>query len=767
MSDNPNSADPIIRISLAAIGKPRLSIIVALFIILAAAPGLLRLEIKTDGRALLPRGHEALKEDARIREEYGLRDMLMVVLTTTAAEDIYNPTTCRLVDNLTRAMKSLPGIDGRRVYSLATERRDRVYTGSMEFRPFLDPLPETRAQLDTLRGDIAATDLVMGTLVSHDHRSTVILAGLPTETGDRTRLYLSVVDLVSAHADDVHRVEVVGAPAAETLLGRHIIEDLTVILPICITLMGLVLYLGCRRIWGVLLGLSEVGACLVFTFGIMGWFGVPVYLTTAVLPVILTTVGLADEIHLFWRYQQILATESSDRPVHLLMRQMARPIVLTSLTTSIGFLSFLTAPLAVVRIFGLFAAIGILFCLVWSLTVVPAVLQMLPEDRLRRPLNPRGFIRTQRAYRYPRTTQILLGILVLALGSGIYRLYVQDSWIDGFSPDSEFAQATNRVNEGFYGTHVLLLELVFPPLAEPLAKVYHGPSGPLLVPENLAVVGALERFIRELPGVGGVMGPHGQLTTTAFLRSGRQERLRAIPPEPPEIAILFNRLEQVRGEARRRELIDDKRESCIVTIFLKNANYLHTKDLMEQIETRVTRTLPEARFAFAGDVAVSQAMIPLVVHTQMTSLLTALAFALLIAVVFLRKPQTALSILVPTAAAVAAGVGLMGWTGIPLGVATSMFCAITLGIGLDYSIHFHAAWARAVKEGADAPASAALQEAGPAIAADSLAVTCGFGLLMISQVPANTRLGFLVAVALLGAALFTCLGLGAYLAMKK
>jgi predicted RND superfamily exporter protein len=107
--------------------------------------------------------------------------------------------------------------------------------------------------------------------------------------------------------------------------------------------------------------------------------------------------------------------------------------------------------------------------------------------------------------------------------------------------------------------------------------------------------------------------------------------------------------------------------------------------------------------------------------------------------------------------------GTMGWLGMPLGVATSMFCAITLGIGVDYAIHFLERFSLARSAGGPAAARRALAEAGPSIVIDCLAIALGFGLLAVSQVPANARLGILVAVALGACCLLTLAGLGALL----
>ncbi len=770
------------RIAEGSIARPRRALALSAVAVLAALPGLWRLEVRTDGHALVPRSSPAVRFDREVRAHFGLRDPLVVVVDTSRPGGIYDPATLRRVQRLTDALAALPEVGPDHVMSLATERRDRVVPGTLTFRTFLDPLPESSELLERLRGDVAAAHILTGTLVSVDAAAAAILVGVPDafDPGDaasfyrrRSELHERVLETVAAHPGE-GGVLVVGAPVAEVLLGRHILEDLTLLVPLALAVVAVVVWVGCRRLWGVALGLTEVGACLAWTFGLMGWLGVPVYLTTAVLPVILTTVGLADEIHVFWRYQRLIddGTRAHGQAVRETLRQMTPPVVLTSLTTAAGFLSFLASPIAPVRAFGAFAGAGVLFCMLWSLTAIPAALALIAPARMRRPTRgswpaPPEWL-SAALERRPSPVLAALGLLTLGLGAGVARLHVQDSWIEGFAPGSPFRAATSRVDAAFHGTHVLLVHLTFdasgaaPPGGLPPGR---GPVGPLLDPARLRAVGELEEFLRGRPEVGGVLGPYGHLATVQYLWLARRQGARSIPDDPRSIQRILQRFDGVRGERRRREVIDDALRRAVVSVFLENANYRQTASLMAAVRDYERRHLGPlgVRVDFAGDVAVSQAMIPAIVETQVGSLLLALAGAAAAVSLLRRSLAAGLLTVAPAAVAVLWVFGAMGWLGMPLGVATSMFCAITLGIGVDYGVHFSDGCRRARAEGRPSPVRRALEESGPAIVTDCLAIVLGFGLLGFSQVPANARLGALVALALAACCVLTLAGLGALL----
>lgn len=769
-----------IRLGQLSADRPRTAIAVLLAVVMAMAPGLWRLQLRTDGHSLVPPDDPATAIDGAARQHFGLRDPLMVVLETRHPDGIFNAGTLGRLERLTRDLAALPGVGAEHVQSLASERSPRFYPGSYKFRPLLDPPPRTPERLAEVRADVASIDILRGTLVSFDHRAAAILVGVPgpddaSAGEDRAALYHRVAAAARRHETATDRVSVVGAPAAEALLGEHVLADLALLVPLALAAIAAVLWMACGRAWGVFVGLAKVGAAQVFTLGLIGWSGEPVYLTTAVIPVLLITVGLSDEVHLLWRYRHRPPGEPPAAALHRCLEELARPIALTSLTTAFGFLSFLTSSIRPVWSFGLFTGAGVLFCLLWALTATPALIALRPGaipavvPAVTPAVIPAGG--SPRLSRLalglgsrPRLALPALALVTAALVLGIPRLAVQDGWIDNFAAGSALRQASERADRLFAGTHVLLAVVTFNPPADQI-PVIPAARGPLLAGSAVAAVGRFEAALRARPEVGGVFGLASHLSTTAFLWGGREEMYRRIVDNPSWIYLHARRIGNVRGEARRRELVDDGFRSTVVTLLLKGANYRETASLVEEIR-RLERTElapAHARVELAGDVAVSQAMIPAIVRTQMGSLLLALAANLAIVALLFRSLRYGLACVAPTAVAVAWTFGLMGWLGMPLGVATSMFCAVTLGIGVDYGIHYLERFRAAEAAGAARPNRVAAAEAGPAILIDTLAIALGFGLLAFSRVPTNRWLGLLVAIALSSSCLLTLAGAGGVL----
>ena len=891
-----------------SIRRPKTTLFVSAIVVLSIAPGAARLRLRTDGHALVPVGAPEVAIDRSIRDDFGIEDPVVVLVRSHSPEGVFNAHTIRLVQELTDEFSLIEGVRPFDLFSLATEHGDRVRPGTLYFRRFLEPLPTTSEELERLRSDLQAIALYNGTLVSRDESATSILVGVP-KGADRAELFQTIKRIIAAKRPLPEEIHVIGAPVAEALLGTHILEDLGVpdavlgqstraerddngwrlprsgyelrrliartvgLLPLALVIMAAVFVVCFRSVAAAALPLIEVGACLVFVFGLMGWVNVPVYLTIAVLPVILTTIGIADEIHVFTRYREHLRLHPGANHLELLtatMREMGAPVLKTSVTSAVGFLSFAVSPIGPVRAFGIFTAIGILFCMLWSFTAIPAMLALL---------HPRRFIGHHRTPQPVATTSpsrfALIagavarrrGIVLAAVATvmvaapfGVRRIQVQDSWIDGFAADSEFYRTTQYFNQQFLGTHILLLcvdaghsrltgempasaidyqtislptDLVANPQmlvdryielrlteeslerrrARQFAEGMDSWSGriesvravderilltcsrkrgiaraslrllgnetlhfeitpkPMMRPAVLERIAALESFIARHTqwAVGGVIGTADYLSTANFMSRGRKEGERTIPENADRVEWVWGQYERIRGVDRRNQIVDANYARSLVTVFMNNANFVDTAHLMDAIRGYERDHLAPhgIRLEFAGDVAVSQTLIKAIVDTQINSVLLSLASVVALTALLGRSLLWGALCVAPCAVAVPVNFAVMGVIGMPLGVATSMFAGMTLGIGVDYAIHQLERFRFARTRGCD-DASAladAVSATGPAIVIDALAVSLGFGILILSQVPANARLGALVVLNLFGCLVATLVLLPALLSL--
>jgi predicted RND superfamily exporter protein len=867
-----------------AILYPRRTCIIAFLLALVVAPGSLRLKLRTDGHALVSTSAPEVIYDRTIRDQFGIQDNIVVLVRSDHADGIFNPGTLQLVRDLTAEFVRLPGINPVAVVSLATEPSFRFRPGTYVNQRLLEPALTNKAELDQLRDDLRQIELYNGTLVSTDGKSTVILVGIPNGA-DRSQAYGAVRRIIAARKGAQDEIAVTGAPVAESLLGTQILEDLGVpqallgasmqgnaewkwpsslhelrlfaahhigLVPMAALMMMLIFLLCFRNMLAALLPLPGVAATMLFVFGLMGWCGVPIYLTTAVMPVLLTVISVTNDIYLFSRYLSLLRERPGADHVELVAETFDRlvgPVACTSLTAVIGFLSFGLSPLTPVRAFGVFTGVGALFGLIFSLTVIPALLVLVNPAWLRSRRSQKKacsgllgawFARAGQTVVRRRWWVLGCAVAVTALTPlGLRKLVVQDSWINGFDPAGEFRRVTQMVNDKFFGMHLLFVSAEAPrTLAGEVAASAVNP-GQIILPEDeledlslieggsitlsipagasrgdfanhaltvwrshiessfrrdkrifariarqdspgsfweqlrtagkarfeivmqshtspevVSNLAELASFLREKRqyAVGGVIGPADYLLTTRFILRPSDPQARRMPGEAAEIKLLWQYYGIALGSQRLHQVVDTNYWCSLTTVFLKDANFVDTAKLMSDIrEYEREHLAPKGiKVGFAGDVAVSQSLIRGIVTTQMQSLIWSLAGIFLVTALFGGSWRWGFFCLLPSLLAIIIKFAVMGWLGIPLGVATSMFAAMTLGIGVNCAIHLLEGCRQARAAGATPTEalSRSLEWTGPPALINTLAMTLGFGVLMLSQVPANARLGLLLVLGL-------------------
>ena len=884
-----------------AIHHPRRMLVFAALVTLAVGAGVVRLKLRTDGQALVSASAPEAVMDAAVRARFGIHDQMVVFIKAGGTNGIFNPATLQLVRALTAEFKKIPGVAPVDVLSLATEPNFRMRPGTLTQQRMLEPPLTAPAELEQLRDDLRRIELYTGTFVAMDGQSTVILVGVPDGV-DRARFHGSILKIIAAQKAARDEVAVTGAPVAESLFGIQILQDLGVpggwlgdaaqgvagkndwkipgslhelrrfiarhlgLVPLSALVMMLVLLVCFRNSLAALLPLPGVAATMLFVFGLMGWLGVPIYLTTAVMPVLLTVISVTNDIYLFSRYFSLLREQPGANHLALLeetFRKLTRPVVCTSFAAVIGFLSFSFSPLAPVQAFGLFTGGGALFGLFFSLSVVPALLALVNPAWLRpRATGPEksggaflaakifagaGELAVRRRWWVIGGTVAVMALTPL----GLRRLVVQDSWTNGFDPESEFRHVTEQVNSNFFGMHLLFVSaeaaktlqgeipaasiigsdlalpaaLVSEPMliagspiklsagdasgpandwsshiemanlngdilytrlartdagtnfAEELAKAgrarFEIPVRTHVQPGLIRALGDFGKFIRaqRQDAVGGVLGPADYLTTTRFMVHSADPAARVLTDTAMETKLFWDYYGIAMGLPRLRQVVDSNYWHSLTTVFLKDANFQDTAKLMNDLRAYEREHLAPLgiKISFAGDVAVSQSLIGGIVSTQLQSLVWSLLGIFAVTAFFGRSLRWGFYCLLPSLLAVVVKFAVMGWAGIPLGVATSMFAAMTLGIGVNCAIHLLESFEQLRAAGVP-PAETvkrALCLTGPPALINTLAMSLGFGVLMLSQVPANSRLGALLVLGLVNCFVVSLLLLPVLLAGRR
>ncbi|WP_425063850.1 efflux RND transporter permease subunit [Pyruvatibacter mobilis] len=732
-------------------------------LIAATAMSLPTLTKDTSADAFIDADEPALVYKERVEEIFGLTDPIVIAVINRGEDGVFTPDNLALVERLTRAVERLPQVDPDRVVSLATENNIVGTEDGLIVEGFLDPDTEgfqaplgTRARAEEVSAAIGDFPLYQGGLVGRRGTATLIIAEI-LDDDLATAAYDAVMALVAAEAiPEGTQVHVAGEGAVAGYLSTYIDNDASRLNPMAGLIITIVLLAAFVSLRAAILPNIIVLATVLGSFGLMAASGTSFFVITNGLVVNLIGIAVADSIHILSAYYTVLRDDpaiSKRNAVARAMAQMWRPVTLTTITTVAGFLALsASSVMPPISAFGLFGALGVGLAWLYSMTLLPALLTVWPTRRIPYPFGQRrdGTQRRNAAERLmtalgrtvlasPKPVVAAGGVLTLIALAGASQLVVNEDRIENFKPSEPVYMADKAINadtDGIYNLDVLI-ETSRP--------------GGLYDPEMLRRIEALQVFMESLEGVGGTTSIVDYVKQLhRAVNEGRPD-FYTIPDDADLVAQLFFLYGASADPTDFEEEVDFDYQRALVRAQVSTGQYTNNKEIVPALEDYLRTTFnDEAATATAtGRITVNYYWVRGIDQSTLLSVLLAFVAVTVAAIIVFRSLTAGLLAAMPVGLSVLLVYAVMGFAGIPLGVGTSMFAAIAIGLSIDFAIH---ALDRirdiGRSEGLGPQALMALYpETGRALFFNFIAVAGGFGVLMTSDVPPLIKFGSLVAVA--------------------
>ncbi len=736
---------------------PKTFLILSLLTIVGMATLVPQIHKDTSSDAFIAKDDPVVLYRDQVREIFGLEDPIVVAVINDGTEGIFNPDSLALVDELTQAIAKLPNVDPDRVTSLATESNIVGTFDGMEVSDFFDPYPATQARADEIRAAIADFPLYQGALVARDGNATLIVAELLVQE-EAQSTYEEILAVVAATpAAAGNEVHVAGEGAISGYLATYIDRDATRLNPLAAVVITLVLVIAFRTFIGAMLPNIIVLGTLAVTFGSMAAFGVSFYVITNGLATILIGIAVADSIHIMSQvYEErardpaLSSTRQGRREIAVrAMSRMWKPITLTTITTIAGFAGlWLGAAMPPMKFFGLFAAVGVAAAWFYSIFFLPAALTLFPlkPSKLFKAanVNDRYGAGLQRlgsaALRKPRLTLAVAVVITIVGIAGTSRVIVQESQIENFQTDEPIYIADKEINDRMDGTN--FLDIVIE-TDEPEA---------LFRPDHLRRIEALQIFVEQFPAVRGSTSVVDYIKQMHKAVNENQDEFYSIPDDEFLVAQLFLLYSASGDPDDFEEEIDTDYSLANVRFNLHVADYRLLTEIIPTIQSYVENEFnnDEIRASLSGRVMVNYTWLKTIGDNHVRSLLLSLVFVWIAAAMMFRSLLAGALSLIPVGMSLLLVYAVMGFGSIWLGIGTSMFAAIAIGLGIDFSIHTLDRMKELImnRQGNfDERLADLFPSTGRALFFNFAALALGFLVLTTSEVPPLIRFGLLVAVA--------------------
>jgi predicted RND superfamily exporter protein len=709
---------------------------------LALAPRAQLTHIDNDISAWFSKDDPVLRDYDRLRAEFTGSRTLIVALEGPA---MLTGAGLDALRRMTGDIERVPFVV--RAYSLASANVIRAVGEGEDAGIEVRPLIPRAGAIDAAAvvREALADPFLEGDLISRDRTVVSIVVNFDEDRVDEARgqTLERIREAVDRHLPAGVRAHYNGSLEISETYNRVTVANTVTFTPpiFLMTLAALYLLFRSWRITALTLGCVLVS--VLWAVGLYSLMGFTFNVLSSMLVPLVVVLAIADDVHIIQHYTEAFErTGSREEAFVQTVSYVFLPLLAAGGTTALGMLSLATSNVHAVRSFGIGAAVGVMSDLAISIVLVPTLLAFVPKATARPPqerwlIGPMRWVAGVTSRRPGRVIAIATIVAVVS-AFGILRLRVDTNHINFFSASHPLSQSAHVIDgrlSGVYGFQVF----------------FEGPAESMREPATLrrmerlgAEIGRLpnvrsvtsladyvKRIDRDLagPGGGGVPASRAlvaqELFVFALSDEGRQELSQIVSSD-------FSRAQMtVRMASMSSDVVFEQ--------------VLHAQELASGIfdGSGVTPTVTGSARLFAQ-------LDHYLVASQLSSFFT--AFVTVFAVIFIvfRSVRFGALAIAPNVFPVIVVLGLMGWSGISMNVATVMLASIALGIVDDDTIHFIGRYRREVAAGADTDTAItrATVHEGRASLTTAIVNSCAFAVLLLSEYRPSAWFGGLLALTM-------------------
>lgn len=490
-------------------------------------------EFNTDLVSYLSDDSEPAQEFDRVGEVFDSNYIALVVFQA-GEDELFRTDTLAQIDKLTAAYEQLPGVASVLSLTNAPDVRDSGWGVEVGTLVNVDAL-SANAENDAVRRRVMQNEMYRGTLFDVNGTSTALVLMLEPDA-DHLALAREITDATARISEDDPRYYFGGMPFTMFSMERNIMNNLGYLAPLILLLLVGLLYLGFRSLRAVMFPMLVVLISVIWTLGILALAGVPLDMLTSVAPVILIAMGCADGIHLIRQY---LDERREGRSVVDAMQRtvsdLGVPVILTSLTTMVGFASLVVSEFSIIRTFGYTVSLGIFVAMVVTLAFLPALATIFDPTPRSRGVRASGTTWGRAALRwladvvfYRRTAVMGATVVVVLFAAvGIPRIVVNVDWSLCLARGGRPYQAEMLLRDRFGGSLPLQVSV----------------QGDVRDPVILREMASAQAYADSLPMAANTSSMATMIAETNQVLNGRF----ALPDTSPEVENLWALVEGQKG----------------------------------------------------------------------------------------------------------------------------------------------------------------------------------------------------------------------------
>ena len=727
------------------------------FMILLMIYGISTLELRNNDDADLPESDPIVLSNKHFEQVFGNKDRVLISVENKSA---YTPAMLEAVRDITNEFVGLSWVVGSEIKSLYTTKNITSTEDGLQVEPLYRDEQITDSGAKDIRRKANGNPLIQGRIVSDDETASLIVINV-VRGADQATVYQDTYAILERYKDVGH-IRVVGDLVLSEAIDKGIQLDATVLIPIALALQILVMYLVFRNARYVFACVLVNVVSILWTMGIMGLLSYQITVVTTSIPILIAVIVTSYSIY-YVRAFVMARSHASDTTSAIVEahQSVVKALSISSITSAIGAFTLIAFKVSAIADFGVITAIGTVVSALHVLTLLPMLLRTLDrqQNNLPEQSEPGDTIASRFAWlevalqkwvlfvmQRPRMILAVFAMVIVVASANLFMLRVGANFTD-YLPDEHQVKIDMQYFDNQLGG-----SRYFNIMIE--ANEEYG----VQAPEFLRNVEAIQQYAETLPQVGNTMS---FVDIIKRIDATIENKESGSIPDSFDLISQYLLLYSISSSPDDfSEWVDyDYRRIKIFIPVTTSEQEVH-QVLYQQLDTFIkTELTKEEKYEFGGNLLVWLAQMDYIVEGKILNIILTLVFVVIICGLFFQSIQNGLVAVVPVIFAVVCTFALMAIIGIRLEVGTAVITAITVGIGVDFAIHFWHGIRLQLEKGMNLENALRIttHAIGMSIIFDILSNAIGFSAFILSSFQPVQTFGYLIVISMLisGIATFT------------
>ncbi|MBN2567839.1 MAG: MMPL family transporter [Deltaproteobacteria bacterium] len=726
--------------------NPWIVILIVIIATLAALYGARNIRVDASTEGMMIQGDPAQDYYNKTLERFGTDNITVVFIKD---KKLFTPEKLKALDDLVFKFEELKGVS--KVESLYSVTNFKGVEGGLETNPLIEWPPETPEEAKKIRTDALRSPIFRDSLISKDGTATAINLFVDKDPDDpefNIRFSRAVDKILESFNDQFDSIFQIGLSYTRRMITENILGDTVKLVPLAAFVLLLTLVISMRSASGALLPMLTAGTSIIWTGGFMGFFDIPLTVLTVIVPALIIVVGSTEDIHMLSEYLEGVEETKGQKSeaIRIMAGKVGTAVLLTSLTTFIGFLSITLNQITMLKQFGIVAAFGLFVNPLATCMLTPVYLRFFGSVKQKGTSHTEsGFIN----HLFDSMASIILRIIVnkrlvltlflgcaFIIGLFTFGVKVDNDLLGYFKKSSSIRSRSQILHDNLSGAQTFFI------------RVSSGFPGGFKDPDNLKQIESIQKHMAAL----GIFDKTKSLADDISLihreMNDGDDKFFAVPNSKDLIAqyLLF-----LQRDSIERYVTSDFSEANILVRHNISSSH-ELKDALSELKQEIQKTLnPHFIWGITGENILINAAADSMAEGQAKSLSLVLVLIFIImSILFVNVKAGALS-LIPNLFPIALIFGIMGIFGVPLNTGTAMVAAIAIGIAVDDTIHLMSRYnteMRVLQSQEKAVDVCIRSEIRPVIST-STALTLGFAVLGFSNFVPIISFGLLSAIVMI------------------